>query len=207
LAFQDSVAAVSRIRNDMGNVRTPPKVKLFVGVLTALSELMPEVHQRLAERFGAADMISDPYPFDLTNYYDEEMGTPILRRFAAFEELIAPDRIPAIKHATNELESDLAAKFGQAVRPANLDPGYLEESKIVLASTKNFYHRILLAQGIYGEVTLHYRQGRWEAFPWSFPDFRSGRYDRFFMDLRRRYREQLRTEGGEKNKGTCPHRT
>jgi len=78
-------------------------------------------------------------------------------------------------------------------RPVNLDPGYVEESKIVLASTKNFYHRILLAEGIYGEVTLHYRGGVWEAFPWTFPDFRSGRYNGFFSELRRIYRDQRRS--------------
>ncbi len=75
----------------------------------------------------------------------------------------------------------------------NLDPGYVELSKVVLASTKNFYHRILVADGIYAEVTMHYEAGAWRSFPWTFPDFRSGRYAAFFDALRARYRTQLKT--------------
>lgn len=178
----------------MGMIRTPAEVKLFTGILTSVPELLPEVKLSLTDLFGAVDRQSELYDFDLTHYYDEEMGIPIRRCFLAFENLIPAEQIAAIKRATNGIESELASKYPRSPRPVNIDPGYLEESKIVLASTKNFYHRILLAQGIYGEVTLRYRQGRWEAFPWSFPDFRSGRYDRFFLDLRSRYRDQLKTK-------------
>jgi hypothetical protein len=120
------------------------------------------------------------------------MGIPIRRSFLAFHALVAPAEISSIKRVTNSLEAAFAGKYGQVSRPANLDPGYLEESKIVLASTKNFYHRILLADGIYGEVTLHFSAGAWQAFPWSYPDFRSGRYDEYFTRLRRIYRDQLK---------------
>ena len=177
----------------MGTVKTPSPVKLFVGVLTALPDRVPEIESRLTRRFGKVDLRSEEFKFDLTHYYDEEIGIPIIRYFLAFDVLMAPGQISSIKHSTNELEIDFAKESSGAPRPVNLDPGYLEESKIVLASTKNFYHRIFLAEGIYGEVTLHYRGGRWEAFPWSFPDFRSGRYDEFFTRLRRRYRDQLKT--------------
>jgi hypothetical protein len=175
----------------MGNIRESAPVKLFIGILTSFPEIFPELEDRLAARFGPVDLRSEELPFDLTHYYDEEMGTPIQRSFLGFEGLVDPARISEIKRSTNDLESDIAARHYRVKRPVNLDPGYLEESKIVLASTKNFYHRIFLMEGIYGEVTLQYRNGRWEAFPWSFPDFRSGRYDGFFTSLRRRYREQL----------------
>jgi hypothetical protein len=118
------------------------------------------------------------------------MGSPIIRCFWAFTPLIAPSQIAEVKKTTNELEASLAAEYGRVRRPVNLDPGYLEESKIVLASTKNFYHRILLADGIYGEVTLHFSAGSWQVFPWTFPDYRSGRYNYFFTRLRQAYREQ-----------------
>jgi hypothetical protein len=176
----------------MGMIKTPSPVKLFLGVLTALPEIVPEIEERLTRQFGPVDLRSEAFKFDLTHYYDMEMGTPIHRYFLAFDLLIAPGQIAAIKCATNEMEAGFATNKNGVSRPVNLDPGYIEESKIVLASTKNFYHRIFLAEGIYGEVTLHYRGGKWEAFPWSFPDFRSGRYDEFFTRLRRWYREQLR---------------
>ncbi len=175
----------------MGEIRTPLPVKLFCGVLTSLPHILPTVQERLTAAFGAIDLRSDTYPFDLTHYYDEEMGNPIVRLFFAFSDLVLPAELATIKKATNQLETALAVEHRGVRRPVNLDPGYLEESKIVLASTKNYYHRIYLADGIYGEVTLHYSAGAWRAFPWSFPDFRSGRYDDFLTRVRQTYRGQI----------------
>jgi len=181
----------------MGRILAPMPVKLFTGVLTSLPEIIPEVEGRLAALFGAIDLHSGNAPFDLTRYYDDEMGSPITRCFYAFRTLISPADITAIKASTNDLEAAFAAETTRVRRPVNLDPGYLEESKIVLASTKNFYHRVLLSGGIYGEVTLHYSGGSWQSFPWSFPDFRSGRYDEFFTRLRHVYRDQLKAAARE----------
>lgn len=180
----------------MGQISSPSPVKLFIGVLTSIPEIMPDVESRVTAHFGAIDLRSSDFPFDLTHYYDAEMGIPIGRRFFSFHELISPDAIAGIKVSTNSLEAALAAEHPEVRRPLNLDPGYLEESKIVLASTKNFYHRILLAGGIYGEVTLRFSRGSWQAFPWTFPDFRDGRYDEFFTQLRNLYRKQLKERGG-----------
>jgi hypothetical protein len=115
----------------------------------------------------------------MTGYYDETMGTPIDRRFLSFSNLIEPSAISEIKRATNELGSTLASEWTSVRQPVNLDPGYIEQSKIVLASTKNFYHRILLSGGIYAEGTLHFEAGEWRTFPWTFPDFKTGRYNQF----------------------------
>jgi hypothetical protein len=185
----------------MGHINPPPPVKLFTGVLTSLPEITPDVEERLTSRFGPVDLRSAIFPFDQTTYYDMEMGSPIVRCFLAFRTLIAPAQIAFIKKATNDLEAVFAGEHCQMRRPVNLDPGYLEESKIVLASTKNFYHRILLSEGIYGEVTLHFSAGRWQAFPWTFPDFRCGRYDGFFTQLRRIYRDQRKAAAGTAGPG------
>jgi hypothetical protein len=181
----------------MGKINSPRPVKLFVGVLTSLRHTLADVETRLESAFGPLDAHSEDFDFDLTHYYDEEMGRPIVRRFLAFRDLISPERISEIKILTNEMEFAFVEECSQVRRPVNLDPGYLEEAKIVLASTKNFYHRILLRDGIYGEVTLHYAAGAWQPFPWSFPDFRTGRYDAFFTRVRNNYREQLKVGRNE----------
>jgi hypothetical protein len=179
----------------MGQIRTPLPVKLFVGVLTSAPTVLPNVEKRLAALFGPIDSRSESFPFDLTHYYDEEMGVPICRCFLSFEDLIDASEIAGIKAKTNDLESALAEEHPGSRRPVNLDPGYLEQSKIVLASTKNFFHRILISGGIYAEVTLHFQDGEWRAFPWTFPDYKSGRYHQFFSSLRDLYREQLKASG------------
>jgi hypothetical protein len=177
----------------MGRIQQPPDVKLFVGILISVPELLPHVEQRLVAQFGEIDLRGGPYPFDCTHYYDSEMGDSIQRFFFAFTDLIQPARLADIKGTSNKIESSLAHSVTTVRRPVNLDPGYLEQAKLVLASTKNFYHRILLADGIYAEVTQHFENRTWQNFPWTFPDFRSGRYNEFFLLMRDRYRAQLKS--------------
>lgn len=177
----------------MGKALEPERVKLFAGIITSLPEILADVEAGLAGICGPSDLKAGPFPFDFTHYYDRTMGAPLFRWFLGFRELIAPAALVALKIKTNDLEARAAARCAQPARPVNIDPGYLEQSKIVMASTKNYYHRILLAAGIYGEVTMHYEGGRWCSFPWTYPDFRSGRYDGFFTELRRIYRAQVRS--------------
>jgi hypothetical protein len=179
----------------MSEIKTPLPVKLFVGALTSLPEAIPAVEEQLSELYGPVDARSELFPFDKTHYYDESMGTPLYRYFIAFSNLIEPSGIAGIKETTNRLESEFAARWTSALRPINLDPGYVEQSKVVLASTKNFFHRILISGGIYAEVTLHYQSGEWQSFPWTFPDFKSDRYHEFFSSLRNAYRKQLSDRG------------
>ncbi|MHC4553523.1 MAG: DUF4416 family protein, partial [Planctomycetota bacterium] len=136
---------------------------------------------------------SDVYPFDMTEYYVDEAGAKMVRQFAAFETLIDPGRLAAIKHETNRMEQDFADSLDTPYpRPVNLDPGYVEPSKLVLASTKNFAHRIYIGEQMYAEVTLTYNKGTWESFPFTFPDFKSGRYDAFLNTVRQQVVTQLR---------------
>jgi hypothetical protein len=176
----------------MGEIHSPALVKLFVGLLTAFPDLVTQVEEQLAASFGPVDLRSGSFPFADTHYYDEEMGRPLTRYFFGFSELIQPEALAGLKVKTNQLEAVMATANTRTSRPVNLDPGYLEQAKVVLASTKNFYHRILLSEGIYAEVTLHFEGGAWHSFPWTFPDFRSGRYDGFFTSLRNAYRSQLK---------------
>jgi hypothetical protein len=176
----------------MGAVTSPAPVKLLIGVLTSIADILPEVEKRLSSVYGAIDSRSGQFPFEYTRYYNKTMGHPIYRYFLGFEKLIEPLSIADIKIVTNGMESRFAAEWTQVPRPVNLDPGYIEESKLVLASTKNFYHRILIARNIYAEVTLHYERGAWRTLPWTFPDYASENYHSYFVALRKLYREQLR---------------
>jgi hypothetical protein len=180
---------------DMSDIKTPQPVKLFVGLLTSLPDNIPAVEKKLSQLFGAIDGRSELFPFDKTDYYNESMGSPLYRYFISFLNLIEPSTIAEAKKTTNHLESEFAHVQNSVQRPVNLDPGYVEQSKIVLASTKNFFHRILVSGGIYAEVTLHYQSGEWHDFPWTFPDFKTDRYHPFFTSLRNAYRKQLNDMG------------
>jgi len=179
----------------MGTISAPRPVKLFAGVLSADPALFPAVEERLCSLFGKVELRTEPFPFDSTAYYDEEMGRPLKRVFYGFCELIVAETISRIKVQTNRIEAEFASRSSGARRPVNIDPGYLEEAKLVLASTKNFSHRILISGGIYAEVTMRFENREWRALPWTFPDFRTGRYNDFFTALRNNYRRQLKDPG------------
>ena len=181
----------------MGKIQQALPVKLIVGVLTSIPELLSETEKELTTLFGEIDACSEIFPFDWTDYYNAEMGSPLYRRFFSFADLIEAPAVVDAKIAANELEASMAEKYPGVQRPVNLDPGYMEQAKIVLASTKNFFHRILLDRGIYAEVTLYYQDGRWKFFPWTFPDYGSEKYHTFFTALRENYRRQLNAAGFE----------
>ncbi|MBM4053944.1 MAG: DUF4416 family protein [Planctomycetes bacterium] len=177
----------------MGEIGRPKPVNLIIGVLSGVYELFAQVSKTLEGYFGECDLRSEIQPFHFTKYYNEEMGESILRQFLSFEKLIMPDEIAGIKIRTNELEDTIASQKKYAVaRPVNLDPGYINESRLILASTKDFSHRIYLRDGIYAEVTLNYRRGRYETFPWTFPDYKSSEYHNFFLLVREQYVKKLK---------------
>ena len=173
----------------MGEAREPKPVKLFIGLLTAAPSLLPDIRRALETSLGPVESESGLMDFDFTTYYDSEMGLGIKRQFWGFRELVAPGQLPEVKLMTNGLEK---ASSAAGKRLVNLDPGYLTGARLVLASTKDFAHRLYLDRGIYGEVTLLFRDGKFEPLPWTYPDYRSGDYHRFFCDLRQRYLSQMR---------------
>jgi hypothetical protein len=180
----------------MGSIRNFNPVKLFIGVLLSDKGLLPIIRERLIARFGMIDHESPIIPFVFTDYYSPEMGAIIDRLFFSFERLIDADELAEIKRRTNTLEEEFSSEqTGQrsVKRPVNLDPGYLEHAKVILASTKNFYHRIYLGRGIFAEVTMHFKNNTFQFFPWTYPDYQSKEYQEFFLRIRHIYRSQLKT--------------
>jgi hypothetical protein len=166
--------------------------KLVIGFLTARAERNGELLSLLSTRWGPVDFTSAPIPFGFTDYYAEEMGSSLLRFFVSFVRLVDPSRLAEIKRETNAIE-DVFREAGR--RRVNLDPGLLCLSRFVLATTKESAHRIPLAAGIYGEVTLLYEKGRFRAVEWTYPDYRSDEYAAILEEIRGIYKRQVRPRG------------
>jgi len=173
---------------------TPPKpVKLFVALLTNDSALFARSITELQSFYGLVDLESEIFPWNMTDYYRKEMGENLLRKFITFERLIAPDTLANIKLATNALEISLSeGENPTSPRRVNLDPGYVDATKLVLASAKNQAHRIYLSQGIYAEVTLLYYHGDFHPFIYTYPDYQWPETYAFLRRAQNHYREQLR---------------
>jgi hypothetical protein len=169
----------------MAAAREAESVLMFIGALAADARALSEAKVALGREFGPASVEMPPAPFVFTQYYRRELGPTPLRAFFGYDSPFPPDGLAGLKTATNAIEGELAARIGPPwPRPVNLDPGYLAPDKIVLASAKNFSHRIYLSMGVYAEVTLQYAKGRFVPLPWTFPDYASGIYFGFFSGLR-----------------------
>jgi hypothetical protein len=166
----------------------PQPVKLIIGFLYHELSALREAEDITREIWGNIDYLSQEYFFDITSYYNEEMGIPIFRTFRSYQILIDPSRLAEIKLKTNEIEQKIAAA---GKRRVNLDPGYLDYDKLVLASAKYNYQKIYLNSGIYADITLFYRKGRFIAPEWAFPDFKSELYESDFLQIRFIYKKQL----------------
>jgi len=179
----------------LGKVHTPLPVKLICGMIFTGQDVLQHAAQRLQVRLGSIDIYSEIFPFTHTAYYNREMGSDLKRVFVAFAQLVRCERLSEVKILTNGLEENLALEVsGQLRRRINIDPGYLEASKLVLASTKNFSHRIYLKRGIYAEVALQYRNNRFEPLPWTYPDYQDPKVVKFLRRVRKVYMEQVRQE-------------
>ncbi len=165
-------------------------VKLIIAALFADATRLQLAQRELTAAFGVIDYVSPLVPFEATHYYVQELGAPIVRLFYAFEQLLAPEDLPAIKLRSNAIEQTLAVAGKRCI---NLDPGYLDTDKFVLASAKYQGHKIYLREGIWADMTLHYEKGRFTALPWSFPDFKSGAYEKAFVHIREIYKKQLQS--------------
>ena len=184
----------------MWKLKNPQPVKLIIGILAANNQCLHTAIDALTDKFGRSDFASEVWPFDKTDYYQNQTGSRILRKFVSIEKLIEPGKLAKIKLQTNKIEQKLAKAHSLPLpRPVNLDPGIMEPSKLILATTKNYSHRIYIGKRIYAEVTLIFDKGQWSPMEYTYPDYRQQCYFDFFDKVRIRLVEQIRSNKAKKN--------
>ena len=178
----------------MGVPFKPLRVKLIIGLISLDTALFEKAEKILNRKFGKIDEISPHWDFKQTNYYEKEMGKNLKRVFLSFEKLIEANQLINIKHFTNKLELKLAKNNKK--RNINIDPGYITLSKLILATTKNFSHRIYVGDGIFEEITLFFRDNSFCFGALTYPDYRQQSYIDFFNKIRKNYYIQLQNRYG-----------
>ncbi|MCG3154096.1 MAG: hypothetical protein DKINENOH_00688 [bacterium] len=173
----------------MALIKPPAPVALFLAVLYAPDYTDDEIVRLAQEGCGSLLLQSPAFAFDFSDYYRAEMGPDLRKVFLLCDQLIDPATLPEWKHRTIawEQEHSVAGK-----RRINFDPGYLEAPKLVLATTKNFAHRIYLGRGIYADVQLYVKDGKFQTNPWTYPDYKHPQHLAFFGHARRKYFEKLK---------------
>jgi hypothetical protein len=177
----------------MAEPRPQPPVLLVVAAFSRHEAALNWGREKLEEIYGPVGLSGSPFNFNQTAYYGPTMGPDLRKQFLAFRHLVSPDTLPEIKRRTNDLESDLASRHcWPEVRPLNLDPGHLSLGKFLLATTKDQAHRIYLRDGIFAEVTLRYKAGAFEPWPWTYADYRLDGVREFMQKAREYYKQRLR---------------
>jgi len=169
----------------------PKPAKLVIGLFTRHTHLLQPVIEEMNKKFGTIELISPWFEFNWTDYYETEMGNGLLRRMAAFCPLINQEALPDIKHQTNTLEKQYAVNGNRRI---NIDPGYLLAERFVLATGKNYTHRIYLGNCVYADLTLIYQDGRFQPLPWTYPDYAEANMQMFLTQVRNKYLKDLKTE-------------
>lgn len=172
----------------MGKVKSPEPALLFIGALYSDAGIFDHSKEILEKNFGDILLTSPSIKWDYSSYYKDELGWPLFRQFIFFKNLIDPKILVDIKLKTNEIEDALSSRGKRCI---NLDPGYLTLSKIILASTKNYAHRIYLGKGIYGEVTLIYKDGTYNPHLYTYRDYQDKMYIDIFMNVREMLKKML----------------
>jgi hypothetical protein len=176
----------------MSRRKVPPHARLLVSAIYREEARFEEVLPALAATLGPVERTSGRFPFDRTDYYEREMGAPLYRRFAVMERLVPRDALASAKLSAEELERNLSAN---GMRTVNLDPGLLTEENVLLATGKNFSHRVYLRDGVFAELALLFRKGEYRPLPWTYPDLASEGIRAFLAEVREELREARKREG------------
>ncbi|MCP4108532.1 MAG: DUF4416 family protein [Desulfobacteraceae bacterium] len=169
--------------------KAPKPAKLVIGLFMSEKALLTPVSEELVKKFGPADIVSPWLPFDYTTYYEPEMGSKLFRRVFSFNNLINQESLSEIKVLTNKLESEFLKNNKRRI---NIDPGYLLHERFVLATGKNFAHRIYIGMNIYADLTLIYQKGAFQKLPWTYPDYADTRMLSFLEKVRKKYTSDLK---------------
>lgn len=191
----------------MGIIRNPKPVKLVMAIMTSQPEKFQITTDELCQVYGKIDLSSPIFEFNHSHYYEKEMGIDLKKQYLSFEHLIQIEMLSHIKINTNGFEIQLSRicnSEDRICRQVNIDPGYISPAKLVLATTKNYDHRIYIGNGIFAEVTLHYTRGKFRAWEWTYQDYQTDLALDFFTHVRQIYFRQLESIGHLKVEN-CEH--
>ncbi len=176
----------------MAEIKNFLPAKLICGLMAAEEIYFKAAEDELVQKFGPVDRRSPFFTFDCTAYYAREMGPGLKRSFLSFAALIDPSELSRIKIETNQIEERLRVALGAEKRIINIDPGILTPAALIMATAKNFSHRIPLQHGIYAHLELLFSHNAVKTLDWTYPDFRQDTYYPFLLQVRKDYLSQIK---------------
>jgi hypothetical protein len=191
----------------MGEIKKVYKIKLVCGIiynfLWCKKKFVVEDNKNIVDKINNSvlpilkkefsveeiDLQSEIINFDFSNYYNEEMGEELYRYWISFSPSVQLSEVYKLKILSNEIEKKYFSD-DNGNRKVNLDPGYVDGSKLVLFSTKNYSHRVYIGEGIFAEVTLLYKHKQFHILEWTYPDYKTSTAIEFFSKVREVYNKE-----------------
>ena len=176
----------------MAEIKPFAPVKLVIGIIASEEVVFAGAEEALTALYGPVDLRSPAFSFDRTDYYEKQMGKGLSRMFLSFLRLVPPESLSDLKVETNSIEDGMRRSRGRESRVVNIDPGILTAAALIMATAKDFAHRIPLRQGIYAHLELLFSRNAVKLLPWTYPDFQHEGYQRYLLEVRQAYLRQLR---------------
>ena len=176
----------------MGVAKQHKPVKLIIGMISNDPDLIMKMEKTLEWKFGKIDFRTSLLDFAYTDYYAPEMGQNLKRQFISFRKLVNPETLPKLKHYTNRLERGMSRERGKPSRRINIDPGYVTDAKLIMATTKDNAHRVYLYGGVFAEITLRFVDRSYQPWEWTYRDYQTKEYVDIFNEIRKIYLQQMK---------------
>ncbi len=153
------------------------------------SKIYKQVCDEFIETLGAIEKEAEPFDFSHSSYYESEMGTGLKKSLVAFSTLQKRDKLVDIKHIANDIEKKYSEDDRRQI---NIDPAILTLENFVLATNKNFTHRIYLKDNIFADLTLVYKKKKgYSPLEWTYLDYKSDYVVSFLNEVRSLFFERL----------------
>jgi len=172
----------------MSTPKIPHPALLFFNIFSKKKDLIILTLNEIKNNYGEFSWLTPFFPFISTRYYEKEFGDNLIRIIAALYNLIEQDRLVETKKFAFQLEKKLAEKGKRLV---NIDPGMITAERLILATGKNFTHRIYLGEGIYADLNLIFQKKSFRSLAWTFPDYGSREFISLFNNARDTYLRRI----------------
>lgn len=172
----------------MGKSIYPSQSKAIVFLLTSDEALAEKVIAPFEKILGPVEVKSAWHPFEHSPYYEKELGPNLKRCLVGFKKIFKPEKLAELKKLSKQLEHRTSHV---AHRTINIDPGYVDLFKVVLASGKSGGQKVALSKDVFAYTLLRFEKGVWHPFEWTYPDFKAIIYHKALLKVRESLKKNL----------------
>lgn len=151
---------------------------LFFALMYKDKDILEKTIGELKNNFGDVVSKSSEYDFNFTSYYEKEFGMNLKKMIAIFDKKINKIDLVEIKNKITEIEKRFSVGNKRRI---NIDPGYVNNKEVVLASFKKKDFKEDLGNNVFAHKVLEFEDGNVNDFFHTFDDYKEKRIKDFFI--------------------------